>query len=425
MELIFLLMAAFLLMPQSTAAQTRIAVASDTHVMAPSLLPDDAKKQNAWKSYYAGQRKMLEQSADLFDQLKTTLLDSKPDILLITGDLTKDGEKASHDYVKAGLESLRGAGIKVLVIPGNHDFGQEGNHTQFKADGTTADAPVLAVADFATYYADYGYTGSTTDPNGSLSYVAEPVKGLVILAIDSHTAAIGQSTLTWLCHQAKTAHDAGKQVIAMMHHPLFPHIQGLDQFISTYSIDNYENVRNSLIEAGVNVILTGHLHISDIAKDWNNDPDKNIYDINTGSLISYPCDYRMLTLSKDRRQLSVSTATLTPTGMTADDCKTWLKDKLKTLLKSRINRSKYARFLSDDNKELFAEMGANAFILHAEGDEYTKEDAAAKLSLVDDDDFLKPLIGPTLHSLLEDKSNYGDASHEDQTDDRTLTINLP
>ena len=211
----------------------------------------------------------------------------------------------------------------------------------------------------------------------------------------------------------------------MMHHPLFPHIQGLDQFISTYSINDYENVRNSLIEAGVNVILTGHLHISDIAKDWDSDPDKNIYDINTGSLISYPCDYRMLTLSKDRRQLSVSTATLTPTGMTADDCKTWLKDKLKTLLKSRINRSKYARFLSDDNKELFAEMGANAFILHAEGDEYTKEDATAKLSLVDDDDFLKPLIGPTLHSLLEDKSNYGDASHEDQTDDRTLTINLP
>lgn len=425
MELIFLLMAVFLLMPQSTAAQTRIAVASDTHVMASSLLPDDAKKQNAWKSYYAGQRKMLEQSADLFDQLKTTLLDSKPDILLITGDLTKDGEKASHDYVKAGLESLRGAGIKVLVIPGNHDFGQEGNHTQFKADGTTADTPVLATADFATYYADYGYTDSTTDPNGSLSYVAEPVKGLVILAIDSHTAAIGQSTLTWLCNQAKTAHDAGKQVIAMMHHPLFPHIQGLEQFISTYSIDNYENVRNSLIEADVNVILTGHLHISDIAKDWDSDPDKNIYDINTGSLISYPCDYRMLTLSKDRRQLSVSTATLTPTGMTPDDCKTWLKDKLKTLLKSRINRSKYARFLSDDNKELFAEMGANAFIIHAEGDEYTKEDAAAKLSLVDDDDFLKPLIGPTLHSLLEDKSNYGDASHEDQTDDRTLTINLP
>ena len=421
---LILLLAAILLMPQSTTAQTRIVVASDIHVMAPTLLPDGAKEQGAWTSYYAGQRKMLEQSTDLFDQLMTTLLDSKPDLLLITGDLTKDGEQASHDYVKAGLETLKDAGVKILVIPGNHDFGKEGNHTEFKTDGTTADAPVLAATDFATYYADFGYTGSAIDPNGSLSYVSEPVEGLVVLAIDSHTAAIGNNSLIWLCDQAKTAHTAGKQVIAMMHHPLFPHIQGLDKYISTYSVDNYENVRNSLIDAGVNVILTGHFHTSDIAKDWNDDPDKNIYDINTGSLISYPCDYRMLTLSKDRQQLSITTATLTPTGMTAEDCKLWLKGRLKTFVKAKINSSKYARFLTEENKEFFAELGANAFILHAEGDEHTKEAAASILEEVDDDDAWRLLLGKTLHSMLEDKSNYGDANHEDQTNDRILTVGL-
>ena len=425
MELIFLLLAAILLIPQSTTAQTHIAVVSDIHVMAPSLLPDGTKEQGAWTSYYAGQRKMLEQSKDLFDQLRTTLLDSKPDLLLITGDLTKDGEQASHDYVKAGLETLKDASMKILVIPGNHDFGEEGNHTQFKADGTTADAPVLAATDFATYYADFGYTGSAIDPNGSLSYVSEPIEGLVVLAIDSHTAAIGNNTLTWLCDQARTARTAGKQVIAMMHHPLFPHILGLDKYISTYSVNGYENVRNSLIDAGVNVILTGHFHTSDIAKDWNNDPDKAIYDINTGSLISYPNNYRMLTLSKDRQQLSISTATLTPTGMTAEECKLWLKGRLKTLVKAKINSSKYARFLTEDNKEFFAELGANAFILHAEGDEHTKETAASILKQVDDDDVWRLFLGKALHSMLEDKSNYGDATHEDQTNDRTLTINLP
>jgi 3',5'-cyclic AMP phosphodiesterase CpdA len=424
MKLILQLIAAFLLMPQNTAAQTRIAVASDIHVMAPSLLPDEAKKRYPWMSYYASQRKMLEQSADLFDQLKTTLLDSKPDILFITGDLTKDGEQASHDYVKAGLETLRDAGIKVLVIPGNHDFGGEGNHKQFTVDGTTTDVPVLAASDFATYYADYGYTGSTTDPNGSLSYVAEPENGLVVLAIDSHTATIGNNTLTWLCDQAKAAHDDGKQVIAMMHHPLFPHVQGLGQYISTYAVDGYETIRNSLIEAGVSVILTGHFHTSDIAKDWNDNPDKAIYDINTGSLISYPCDYRMLTLSKDRQQLSISTATLTPTGMTEEDSKSWLKTRLKTLIKAKINSSKYASFFTQQSKEHYAEIGANAFILHAEGDEHTKEDAATILGEVDEDNILKLLLGKILHSMLEDKSNYGDPTHEDQTDDRTLTIDL-
>ena len=152
MELFFLLMAAILLMPQNATAQTRIAVASDTHVMAPSLLPDEAKSQDEWTSYYVTQRKMLEQSADLFDQLKTTMLNSKPDILLITGDLTKDGELASHNYVREGLTSLRNAGIKVLVIPGNHDFGGEGCYWQFNADGTTDYTPVLAASDFPTFY---------------------------------------------------------------------------------------------------------------------------------------------------------------------------------------------------------------------------------------------------------------------------------
>ena len=424
MELFFLLMAAILLMPQNATAQTRIAVASDTHVMAPSLLPDEAKSQNEWTSYYVSQRKMLEQSADLFDQLKTTMLNSKPDILLITGDLTKDGELASHNYVREGLTSLRNAGIKVLVIPGNHDFGGEGCYWQFNADGTTDYTPVLAASDFPTFYADFGYTGSTIDPNGSLSYVAEPVKGLVVLAVDSHTASVAPSTLAWLCDQAKTAHADGKQVIAMMHHPLFPHIHGLDHFISTYAVNDYEQVRNSLIEAGVGVILTGHFHISDIAKDWNDDPNKSIYDINTGSLISYPCDYRMLTLSDDRQQLSVTTSTLTPTGMTPNDCKAWLKEKLKTMIKARIKNSRYNRFLADDTKERLAELGANALILHAEGDEHSQRSSASILGLVDEDDTWGVILGPIIHSMLEDKSNYGD-SHEDQTNDRTLTFALP
>lgn len=426
MEMILLLITVLLLMPQTSAAQTRIAVASDIHVMAPKLLPTGAREQDAWASYYAGQRKMLEQSADLFNQLKTVMLDKKPELFLITGDLTKDGEMASHDYVKAGLKALTSAGIKVLVIPGNHDFGEEGNHTQFYADGTTTEAPVLSAKDFATYYADFGYKGSATDPNGSLSYVAEPIKGLVVLGIDSHKAAIANSTLTWICHQAKTAHAAGKQVLAMMHHPLFPHIMGLNQLIATYTVDNYETIRNSLIAAGVNIILTGHFHTSDIAKDWSDDPSKPIYDINTGSLISYPCDYRMLTLSKDRRQLSITTATLTPKGMTADDAKAWLKGRLKEMAKSRIINSRYGSFIKESPEllDLLTETAASAFILHAEGDEHLQQHSKAMLAQLDEETVVSARYGSLIHSMLEDKSNYGDKAHEDQTNDRSLTIDL-
>lgn len=437
LRLLLSVAAVTLLIPLPMAAQTRIAVVSDIHVMAPDLLPSGAESQDAWINYYAGQRKMLDKSAAIFDQFVTTMTSAspKPDILLITGDLTKDGEQVSHDYVKAKLAELETAGIQCYVIPGNHDFGEEGNHTQFNTDGPL-DAAVLSASNFATFYADYGYTGSTVDPNGSLSYVAEPVSGLKLIAIDSHSTTISDETLTWICSQASQARANGKQVIAMMHHPLFPHITGADMFIDTYTIndDNYAEVRNALIDAGVNVILTGHFHISDIAKDWNDDASKAIYDINTGSLISYPCDYRMLTLSADKTTLGVSTSSLTPTGMTAEECKTWLSGRLESIAKAKINNKAGAAASSfDEQINDIATFASNLFILHAEGDENSSGD---RTDIETDYTTYKTnpayaiilnfggITDASVYSILDDKSNYGGA-HDNQTADRTLEIPMP
>lgn len=407
---------------EAANAKTTIAVVSDIHVMAPSLLPAGAEETDTWKNYYATQRKMLEQSAGLFNQFVDNMVDSKPDIVLITGDLTKDGEEASHNYVKAGLKNLTEAGIKVFVIPGNHDFGEEGSPKQYLANGSTEPAPVLAYNNFAGFYEGYGYgdDASKYDVN-SLSYVAEPVEGLVLLAIDSHSASIPETTLTWLCDRATEAHAAGKQVIAMMHHPLFPHITGADLFISTYTVNDYAKVRDALINAGVNVILTGHFHTSDIAKDWNNDESKAIYDINTGSLISYPCDYRILTLEDGMRTLNVETKSITPTGMTAEECKTWLKGRVKTIAKPKIPFD-YA-FV----KEILGGYAADAFIIHAEGDEHnsTSMTKTMLLTMVDANETYSAKYGPTFHSMLDDLSNYGNTDKENQTDDRALAITLP
>ena len=420
----------------TVGAQTRIAVASDIHVMAPSLLPSGAETQDAWITYYAGQRKMLQESAAIFDQFVTTLktANPKPDLLLVTGDLTKDGEQASHEYVRKELALLEAAGIQVYVIPGNHDFGEEGNHTQFLADGTTTDAPVLSVGSFASFYANYGYTGSTVDPNGSLSYVAEPVAGLVLLAIDSHSASVSSETLTWICGQAEAARAGGKQVIAMMHHPLFPHIEGANLFISTYTVGDYETVRNALIAAGVNVILSGHFHTSDIAKDWNDDEGKAVYDINTGSLISYPCDYRTLTLSQDKKSLNVSTESLLPKGMTSEECKTWLQSRMKSVATQKMNekaRALASMYATQINN--IADFASGLFILHAEGNENASAGRATLASTYGDfkgDATYGALLtaggitDASIYSILDDKSNYGN-EHENKTDDRTLAVSMP
>ena len=424
---------------------TKMIVVSDIHVMAPSLLPDAAKTQSAWQTYYAGQRKMLEQSAEYFASFTENIVPTDAKLLLITGDLTKDGEQASHDFVKEKLAALKSrvSGIKIFVIPGNHDFGDEGNCTQFNDDGTTSAAAKMTTGNFATFYADYGYgTSSTLDPNGSLSYVAEPIDGLVLLAIDSHTGSVPAATLTWICNQATAAKTAGKQVIAMMHHPLFPHITGADLFISTYAVNDSETVRNELVKAGVKVILTGHFHTSDIAQDWasTSNTGESIYDVNTGSLISYPCDYRVMTLSEDKKTLEVTTSSMDTS------CKDWLQSRVVNIIKAQMTpasaRKKAAiptftpeqqvAFVND-----FSSFGAKLFIAHAEGNEQA---SASRADLVTEWEAIKTnhatilstlaLMGAdfindnAIYSILDDKSNNG-TDKADQTNDRTLSITLP
>ena len=419
---------------KAAVAPPPIAVVSDIHVMAPSLLPEGAETQEAWTTYYAGQRKMLQQSAAIFTQFIDDMINQSPQVVLITGDLTKDGEMASHEFVREQLDRLTNMGIKAFVIPGNHDFGGSGTPIKFNADGTTETAEVLSYDEFKAFYYNFGYGWDSEFDSNSLSYVTEIMENLVLLAIDSHTTSIPAATLTWLCEKAKAARNAGKQVIAMMHHPLFPHITGADLFIDTYTVNDYETVRNALIDAGVNVILTGHFHTSDIAKDWNDDEGKAVYDVNTGSLISYPCDYRMLTPSYDNTTLKVETKSIVPAGMSKEECKTWLQGRMKGAATDKMNAKAGAMAaMAAEPISNIAEFAANLFVLHAEGDEnasadreglvttYTtfKGDALYNAALS-----YGGITDASIYSVIDDKSNYG-TDKENQTADRSLSIVMP
>ena len=139
----------------ATGADTKITVLSDIHVMAPELIVNDGK---AWQDFLAAKRTMLDYSTQLFDEQVERLVAERLDIVLITGDLTKDGETASHRLVVSQLDRLRTAGIKVLVIPGDHDLGMpsaliyDGDKTS-KAETTPSGiTSVEADSEQGTYY---------------------------------------------------------------------------------------------------------------------------------------------------------------------------------------------------------------------------------------------------------------------------------
>ena len=403
-------------------AQTRIAVLTDTHVMAPELLKSDG---TAWQSYLASDRKLVDYSQRLFDTMVDRIRkDIRPDLVLITGDISKDGEVLSHQYVVSKLDILRSAGIPTLVIPGNHDLGTS-NAKVYDGDNATS-AEVATASSFASLYANYGYgDASLRDPN-SLSYVTEPFNGLVIVGIDSgKNGVVSSSTLSWVTSQVALAKEKGKQIIAMMHHPLFPHFSGVESFVNTSVVADYETVRNALADAGVRVILTGHFHTSDIARDFNHDLSESIIDINTGSLISYPCDYRVLTLSEDRQTLAVSTGSVSSLDG-VDDFSTIAKERLVTAIKKQVAAKGTAY-------SFIAPTVATAFVCHAEGDEHENATAQSTLNSLLSLASMATMMGMSssevssmtdmANSMLRDISQYN-TDRANQTDDRSITIPL-
>ena len=76
----------------------------------------------AWDAYMAADRKLLKDSEETLQAALEQVRLVKPDFVLVTGDLTKDGEKQCHEKFAAYLKDLKDAGIQAYVNPGNHDI---------------------------------------------------------------------------------------------------------------------------------------------------------------------------------------------------------------------------------------------------------------------------------------------------------------
>ena len=300
----------------------KMAVISDLHVMAPQLLVSEGK---AFEDYLIKDRKMLRESAEILETLVTDILDIKPHLVLVTGDLTKDGERVSHQLVVKQLQRLVDAGIQVLVVPGNHDIN---NPDARIYDGETA-TPTYTItrSEFAELYKEMGYDGQSRRDPDTLSYCRDVTENLTILAVDAcmdrlntfvsrgdardHCKTSGNlepSSQQWLVAQAAAATAAGKRVIAMMHHHLVPHFHMEDTLAAPYMVDDAGQLCQRLVQAGVHVVFTGHLHISDISQ--TNLRDGQMVEVATAAAVGYPCQWRLATCNTSTGKIQLRTITL-------------------------------------------------------------------------------------------------------------------
>ena len=300
----------------SLVAQNRLFVISDPHVISPELVAD----KEAFAKEQATSIKMTDKSCELMQALVDTILQQRPDAVLIPGDLTMQGARASHLTVQGYLKQLREAGIKVYVIPGNHDVN---NRNAVRYDGaSTTSVPSVTSEEFATIYSDMGYGEDVERDAASLSYSCEPIEGLYLIAIDDNntiardtkptasTNGIPASTEEWVWQQAAKAQAEGKQVIAMMHHQLVEHFDKQSKVVVEAAVDKASVLRDAFISHGIRLVLTGHMHLSNVTTYKNAEMADSLVEITTGAPIVYPCHYRMIDVSPDRSEFNVTTGKL-------------------------------------------------------------------------------------------------------------------
>ncbi|MEM9769757.1 MAG: metallophosphoesterase, partial [Cyanobacteria bacterium P01_D01_bin.71] len=102
---------------------------------------------------------------------------------------------------------------------------------------------------------------------------------------------VDAAQLDWL--SATLAGLKSEWVMVAIHHNVLEHLpdQAHHPMGRRYITENREALLQRLRQGGVRLIFTGHLHVQDIAQDGN------LWEVTTGSLVSYPHPYRILTLT--------------------------------------------------------------------------------------------------------------------------------
>jgi 3',5'-cyclic AMP phosphodiesterase CpdA len=293
--------------PQAKKPNVKIAVISDIHYFSPDLFI----KGKAFDEYIEKDRKLIAESDDIFRKAIDSIKASDAGIVLIPGDLTKDGEMIDHQVVAGFLEELRSAGKKVYVIDGNHDVNNPG--ANIYSSESTRRIRNTTPEEFKKVYNSFGYKDAIAKDPDSLSYVVEPVKGIRIIAMDSCSydtnAALGQSVISgeftqkrldWIKKQLKDAKDKGATIIGMTHHGIVQHFDMQEVLFPEYLIKDWRNVSEQLADLGMNVVFTGHFHAQDIVQKKTK-RGNTIFDVETGSLVTYPNPYRIIDITNDNK----------------------------------------------------------------------------------------------------------------------------
>lgn len=299
---------------------------TDVHYFAPSLTDNGA----AFKQYVAaGDGKQLAYSDEITDAFFEDVEAKKTDVLIISGDLTNNGEKTSHEELAKKLAQVEKAGTQVFVVPGNHDINNPWARKFEKDKQLPTDT--ITPTDFSKIYGDFGYKDAISSDDFSLSYLAAPSSKVWLLMLDTAIyktnmqqgtptteGGLTTGTLDWVKECSTLAEKNGAKLIPVMHHNLTNHSDVIQR---GFTINYNQQVIDTLTAGNMEFSLSGHIHTQNIRTAKSTD-GKEITDIVTNALSVYPHKYGNITYSAKNKNFTYQSQKL--------DIESWAKEHGKT-----------------------------------------------------------------------------------------------
>lgn len=290
----------FIAPERNKADNVRIITATDLHYLSPRI---NDKGEALLKLSSKGDGKVVPYSGEIVEAFLDQVIKAKPDYLVLTGDLTFNGEEASHEDLVKLLQNVEANNIKVLIIPGNHDISIPFAYS-FR-DGFAWETNSVTYPEFYEMYKAFGREDARLKDPASFSYITEVSDKLWIAMIDVNTEGesnrVTRETLTWLDTSLAEAKAKGVQVISGTHQNILIHNE---RFSDGYLIDNSGDLKKLLESYGVRYNMSGHIHIQNLTLN-----ETGLNESTTGALSVSPHHFADIVIDRDMN-LSYQTETV-------------------------------------------------------------------------------------------------------------------
>lgn len=279
---------------------TKLTFIADTHHYSKTL----GTKGRQYELRSGSDQKCLAETGEIIDSAFDYISKSDTDAVLIAGDVTNDGEKASHLEFREKLKALAKS-KKVYVITATHDWCCDENPRRYDGDKVFHDVEVMKSSELRDFYFDFGPKDALSEyitHIGTCSYVVQISENVRILALNDDKNQNGHAGFTeehfcWIEEQIKKAQQDGCLIIGMEHHLLMPHVTPLITGGST-CVENREYVASRLADAGLKYMFVGHSHIQSTSS-FKTRKGNVITEVNVGSLVGYPAPIVEVTVNDD------------------------------------------------------------------------------------------------------------------------------